>query len=57
MASESNTSVFVRDNILHAGRGSAPSGLPSPIENLTQHIALNDPVFWWQCADVKIDAP
>jgi hypothetical protein len=51
-----DTNVYVRDNIMHAGRFAPPSGTPSPIENLTQHVAIGDPVFWWQCADVKIDA-
>jgi hypothetical protein len=52
-----DTNVYVRDNILHTGRFTAPYGLASPIENLTQHVALGDPVYWWQCTDVKIDAP
>jgi hypothetical protein len=52
-----DTNVYVRDNVLHTGRFTAPYGLASPIENLTQHVALGDPVYWWQCADVKIDAP
>jgi len=48
--------IYVRDNVMHTGRGTAPSGQASVIEDLTQHIKLNDPVYWWQCADVKIDA-
>jgi hypothetical protein len=48
--------IYVRDNVMHTGRGAAPSDQTSVIEDLTQHIALNDPVYWWQCADVKIDA-
>src|SRR5262249_22753957 len=48
--------IYVRDNVMHTGRGMAPSGPASVIEDLTQHIALNDPVYWWQCADAKIDA-
>jgi photosystem II stability/assembly factor-like uncharacterized protein len=48
--------IYVRDNVMHTGRGTAPSSQSSVIEDLTQHIALNDPVYWWQCADAKIDA-
>jgi hypothetical protein len=48
--------IYLRDNVMHTGRGTAPSGQASVIEDLTQHIALNDPVYWWQCADAKIDA-
>jgi photosystem II stability/assembly factor-like uncharacterized protein len=48
--------IYVRDNVMHTGRGTAPSNQASVIEDLTQHIALNDLVYWWQCADAKIDA-
>jgi photosystem II stability/assembly factor-like uncharacterized protein len=51
-----DASIYLRDNVMHTGRGTAPSGQASVIEDLTQHIALNDPVYWWQCADAKIDA-
>ena len=57
VASTPDTNVYVRDHILHTGRFTAAYGLASPIENLTQHVALGDPVYWWQCTDVKIDAP
>jgi photosystem II stability/assembly factor-like uncharacterized protein len=48
--------IYVRDNVMHTGRGTAPSGPASVIEDLTQYVALNDLVYWWQCADAKIDA-
>jgi hypothetical protein len=48
--------IYVRDNVMHTGRGTPPSGSPSVIEDLLQHIALNDQVYWWQCADAKVDA-
>jgi hypothetical protein len=39
--------------------GRAPSGAPAKAawEDLTRHIALNTPCFWWDCADIKTDAP
>jgi photosystem II stability/assembly factor-like uncharacterized protein len=48
--------IYVRDNVMHTGRGTPPSGVASAIEDLTQHVALNDLIYWYQCADVKIDA-
>jgi photosystem II stability/assembly factor-like uncharacterized protein len=51
-----DTVIYVRDNVMHTGRGAPPSGVASVIEDLTQHVALNDLVYWYQCADAKIDA-
>lgn len=49
--------IFVRDNIMHTGR--APSGPPVPAawEDTTRSIPLNELCHWWQCADIKTDAP
>jgi hypothetical protein len=52
----SDSVIYLRDNVMHTGRSTAPSGIASVIEDQLHHIALNDPVYWWQCADAKIDA-
>jgi hypothetical protein len=35
----------------------SPSGLPSAWEDPGRQINLGDPLFWWNCADVKVDSP
>ena len=42
--------IYVRDNILDAARGPAPSGVPHPFQPA-------DLVWWWQSEDIKVDAP
>jgi photosystem II stability/assembly factor-like uncharacterized protein len=49
--------IYVRDNVMHTGRGTPPSNIPSLIEDQLHHVLLNDLVYWWQCSDAKIDAP
>jgi photosystem II stability/assembly factor-like uncharacterized protein len=55
-ATSTDAVICLRDNVMHSGRGVAPSGVPSALEDTLQHVALGDPVYWWQCADAKIDA-
>ena len=56
VTTSNDTVIYVRDNIMHTGRGSAPYNVPAAFEDLLEHVLLGDPVFWWQCADAKIDA-
>jgi hypothetical protein len=57
LSTQPTVDIFVRDHIMHTGR--APSGPPVPAawEDTTRYIALNDLCQWWQCADIKTDAP
>ena len=57
LAMQPTVDIFVRDHLMDTGR--APSGpvASAAWEDTTRHIALNDPCFWWQCADIKTDAP
>lgn len=49
--------IFVRDNLVDTGRfAPSPSGVAAPFEDDRHHIQLGDPLWWWQCADAKIDA-
>jgi len=48
--------TFVRDNLMHTGRQPSSSAVTAAFEDPLQHVALGDPAWWWQCADVKIDA-
>lgn len=56
VTSLNDTIVYVRDNIMHTGRAIAPYDQPAAFEDLLQHIALGDHVYWWQCADIKNDS-
>jgi hypothetical protein len=49
--------LFVRDHIMEAGRPPSGPAVPAGWEDPTRFIALNDPCYWWQCADIKTDAP
>jgi len=57
LATQPTVDIFVRDHLMDTGR--APSGpmVLAAWEDPTRYIALNDPCHWWQCADIKTDAP
>ncbi len=57
LTSQPTVDLFVRDHLMDAGR--APSGAPATAawSDPTRYVTLNSPVFWWECADVKTDAP
>jgi hypothetical protein len=48
--------IFVRDNIMHTGRQSSSTSESAAFADPLQHVSLGDSVWWWQCADIKIDA-
>jgi hypothetical protein len=49
--------IFVRDNLVDTGRSSpSPSGIVAPFEDPLQYVSLGDSLWWWQCADAKVDA-
>ncbi len=49
--------IFLRDNLMDTGRTTpAPSNVPAAFEDPLQYVSLGDSVFWWQCADIKVDA-
>jgi photosystem II stability/assembly factor-like uncharacterized protein len=57
VASLPDIDLFVRDNSMDTGRFvPSSSGVPAAFDDALQHIALGDPVWWWQCVDIKIDA-
>ena len=49
--------IFVRDHVMDGGRAPSGPSVPAGWEDATRFIALNDPCYWWQCADIKTDAP
>jgi len=48
--------VFVRDNIMHTGRRPSSASESAAFADPLQNVSLGDPLGWWQCADIKIDA-
>ncbi len=48
--------IFVRDDIMHTGRRSSSASESAAFADPLQYVSLGDPVWWWQCADIKIDA-
>ncbi len=57
LATQPTVDLFVRDHLMDTGR--PPSGGPvaAAWDDPTRYVALNDPCYWWQCADIKADAP
>lgn len=53
-----NVDLYLRDHLLSTGRIlPAPSPVVAPFEDPLQHVSLGDQLWWWQCADAKIDVP
>jgi hypothetical protein len=49
--------VYVRDHLLDTGRASpSPANAVAAFADPLQHVALDDVLNWWMCADVKVDA-
>jgi photosystem II stability/assembly factor-like uncharacterized protein len=49
--------LFFRDHLMHTGRQNpTPAPVTSAIEDSTQHVSLGTQLWWWECADIKVDA-
>ncbi len=56
LAAMPNADLYFRDHLMASGRISpSPSGIPAAFEDPLQHVALGDPLYWWMCADIKVD--
>ena len=51
------TDIFVRDHLMHTGRYNSAAAATAAFEDPLRFVSLNDSLFWWQCADIKTDAP
>jgi photosystem II stability/assembly factor-like uncharacterized protein len=50
--------VYLRDHGMSTGRIiPTPAPVVATLEDPRQHVALGDNLWWWMCADVKVDAP
>jgi photosystem II stability/assembly factor-like uncharacterized protein len=53
----SDVRLFVRDNLMDTGRSTpSPAGIPAGFDDALQGVSLGDQLWWWQCADIKVDA-
>ena len=57
LATPPTVDLFVRDHIMNTGRPPSSTPVAAAWEDPTRYIALNDTCYWWQCADIKTDAP
>lgn len=49
--------IFFRDNLMHTGRApSLSTGVTAAFEDPLQYVALGSTLWWWHCADIKVDA-
>jgi photosystem II stability/assembly factor-like uncharacterized protein len=57
VASMSAVDLYLRDHLMDTGRTSPSlSGVPAAFEDPLHYVALGDTLWWWQCADIKVDA-
>ncbi len=57
LATQPTVDIFVRDHFMDAGRPPSAAAVPAAWDDPTRYVALNDACYWWQCADIKADAP
>jgi hypothetical protein len=49
--------LFFRDHLMATGRQTpTPSPVTAAFEDPLQYVSLGDQLWWWQCADIKVDA-
>lgn len=49
--------LFVRDHVMDSGRGASGGLANAAWADPTRQVTLNAPCYWWECADIKVDAP
>jgi photosystem II stability/assembly factor-like uncharacterized protein len=54
----SDVDLYVRDHLMSTARiVPTPSPVIASFDDPLQHVSVGDQLWWWQCADAKIDAP
>ncbi|HUL72264.1 MAG TPA: hypothetical protein VLT86_04135 [Vicinamibacterales bacterium] len=48
--------LYFRDHVMATGRTLPTPSVTAAFADPLQYVALNDPLWWWQCADIKVDA-
>jgi photosystem II stability/assembly factor-like uncharacterized protein len=58
VAGVANARIVIRNHVMDTGRlRPSSSDVPSAWEDPSRQVNLGDPLFWWNCADVKVDSP
>ncbi|HEX7310797.1 MAG TPA: hypothetical protein VF232_06415, partial [Gaiellaceae bacterium] len=58
VASLPDVDLYLRDHRMSTARiVPTPSPVIATLEDPLQHVAEGDNLWWWMCADVKVDAP
>jgi photosystem II stability/assembly factor-like uncharacterized protein len=55
-AAASDVDLYVRDHLMHTGRGPTPEPVSAAFEDPLQYVSLGDRLAHWMCADIKVDA-
>ena len=48
--------LYLRDHLMHTGRGPTPEPITAGFEDPLQYVSLGDSLGHWMCADIKVDA-
>jgi photosystem II stability/assembly factor-like uncharacterized protein len=57
VASLPDANIYVRDHLMDTARVSpAAYGVAAGFEDPLQFVTLGSPLYWWMCADIKVDA-
>jgi hypothetical protein len=51
-----NVDLFFRDHLMATGRQTPTLSVIAAFEDPLQYVSLGDQLWWWQCADIKVDA-
>jgi hypothetical protein len=58
VASMPDIDLYLRDHLMSTARIlPTPAPVTATFDDPLQHVNLGDQLFWWQCADIKVDAP
>jgi len=57
VASMPDVDLFFRDHMMATGRQTPTSSGVANFEDPLQYVSLGDPLWWWQCVDIKVDTP
>jgi hypothetical protein len=56
VASMPDVDLFFRDHMMATGRQTPTSFGVADFEDPLEYVSLGDPLWWWQCVDIKVDA-
>jgi photosystem II stability/assembly factor-like uncharacterized protein len=52
-----NVDIYLRDHLLATGRILPTPSATATFDDPLQQVAIGDPLYWWMCADAKVDSP